>query len=396
VISQEYHEDGNRHLHAYIQFKDKLNIKCPKHFDFKWTDPSTGIEDDFHCNLQTTKKRSNWIKYIKKDGNFKDSEVDHFDLEDYPMGKKQAAFNDNEFIQQERFLSQREPIDWSVVTITSKDGTKHQMKEPDPANKKRHWWIVSAPNAGKSRWVENTFRNKKVFMRERNTYPYEGYRDEKVIIMDDSVPKFIEIAAVANTYGTSKPVYGDTRYTRKYWKQGTTRTMIVLTNLHPRQCFTETLDAVMSRFIVIQDPNLQLTHPLSQRDLINIAEEDPGLIRTEPDIYDTGYLQTTGMRLDLYETEEERADRSRANLTFLNTPKSASTYKWTNPLCIDKVSQAEVDSIHRDNPITTSFKLINERNVWKPPRLVRQNAYTSEQDFSRPSLRILSNENINT
>jgi hypothetical protein len=62
LISQESHQDGNQHLHLYIQFKNTKNFKNPAVFDF--------IANK-HPNIQKTRSTKRWVKYcIKEDTEF--------------------------------------------------------------------------------------------------------------------------------------------------------------------------------------------------------------------------------------------------------------------------------------------------------------------------------------
>jgi len=63
-ISVEAHEDGTPHVHAYLKFAAKVNIRSATHFDI--TDGSTV----FHGNYQPARKPADVIEYIKKDGDF--------------------------------------------------------------------------------------------------------------------------------------------------------------------------------------------------------------------------------------------------------------------------------------------------------------------------------------
>jgi len=59
-ICIEEHQDGNTHLHAYLQFDKKYQTTNSLYFDVL----------DYHPNVQSTKNHQNVINYIKKDGNF--------------------------------------------------------------------------------------------------------------------------------------------------------------------------------------------------------------------------------------------------------------------------------------------------------------------------------------
>ena len=60
-IAQERHEDGGYHLHVYLQYDRKLNIKSPKCFDM------VNGEETIHGNYQSCRYAKNWLEYIVKD-----------------------------------------------------------------------------------------------------------------------------------------------------------------------------------------------------------------------------------------------------------------------------------------------------------------------------------------
>lgn len=60
IICTENHEDGNKHLHAVIKFKKKVDIRNEHTFDL----------NGFHPNIQTTKNINASINYVKKDGDY--------------------------------------------------------------------------------------------------------------------------------------------------------------------------------------------------------------------------------------------------------------------------------------------------------------------------------------
>lgn len=64
IVAQEQHKDGNKHIHAYLLFKKKLNIKNEKKFDIKLEGKT------YHPNMQGVRSWKNVIKYVTKDGNY--------------------------------------------------------------------------------------------------------------------------------------------------------------------------------------------------------------------------------------------------------------------------------------------------------------------------------------
>ena len=58
-VSEELHEDGNRHYHVAVKFEEKVRLGIR----------SCDISNH-HPNLQPAKKWMAWLTYVKKDGNF--------------------------------------------------------------------------------------------------------------------------------------------------------------------------------------------------------------------------------------------------------------------------------------------------------------------------------------
>lgn len=58
IIAQELHEDGQPHLHAWLNLDRKVNIGDPRIFDV----------EGFHPNLQGCRSNKDVIKYVTKGG----------------------------------------------------------------------------------------------------------------------------------------------------------------------------------------------------------------------------------------------------------------------------------------------------------------------------------------
>lgn len=72
-----------------------------------------------------------------------------------------------------------------------------------------------------------------LFFRAKNAYPFEDYAGQPWIVYDDIVPSFAEIAAVLNVYRHEVPIWGDTRFYRRYWPEDQARSILVLSNQPP-------------------------------------------------------------------------------------------------------------------------------------------------------------------
>lgn len=57
VIAEETHEDGTKHMHAYVEFARKVDIRNWNTFDY----------EDHHCNLQAARKPDACINYCQKE-----------------------------------------------------------------------------------------------------------------------------------------------------------------------------------------------------------------------------------------------------------------------------------------------------------------------------------------
>lgn len=62
-MSQELHQDGNEHLHAYVLLKEKIRLNREQYsywFDLNYDDPC------YHPNVQSARSAKNVIKYVIK------------------------------------------------------------------------------------------------------------------------------------------------------------------------------------------------------------------------------------------------------------------------------------------------------------------------------------------
>lgn len=74
VIAEEKHEDGSPHVHAYVRYSKKKDVRKPDYFDI----------GEYHGNYQTAKSSIAVARYCKKDGNY--IEIGDIDI----LGEKAA------------------------------------------------------------------------------------------------------------------------------------------------------------------------------------------------------------------------------------------------------------------------------------------------------------------
>jgi len=60
VCEEDHHETEGKHLHAAIMLEKQIKICKQDAYDYK----------GFHCNIQSTRNTTDWLKYVCKDGNY--------------------------------------------------------------------------------------------------------------------------------------------------------------------------------------------------------------------------------------------------------------------------------------------------------------------------------------
>lgn len=240
IVSAEKHEDGSPHIHVYAKFAYKLNVKSARHFDI----------DGHHGKYMGCKNKTKWLRYIKKDGDFLEIDLG-FDAEDYEQSTVKKNYEGYLFKKHFKRLKALKEIQWPLQ-ITDENKTIHWMNKGEFRNKKRHWWIIGQPDAGKTTYINRITKGMNVWWPAVD-YQYEGYDGQELVIYDDVLPKFSEIADVANEHLGMKPVYGKTRYTRIYWHENVYINIIVLSNKHFEHCteYNDCITGMHARFNVI-------------------------------------------------------------------------------------------------------------------------------------------------
>lgn len=255
VSARELHSDGGHHLHLFLRYKSRKDLRSARALDVA-IDGRT-----FHPNIQKCRCRDDWLMYLSKEsdhGDWLPSSLsrESFDPLSAELGRRKSMFTDHQWSEQFRVVQSLHEPDYPIRLSCS--GITYEMARPDPKLKRRSWWIVAAPNAGKTRWLNFTFAGCRVFSPRVGPYPFEDYLDQDIIVYDDREGvKFEEFAAVLNTWLIVQPIAGQIRYVTKYWKVGHTRSVIVLSNKTIESSVPpEDVDRMRKRFIQIVDPVL--------------------------------------------------------------------------------------------------------------------------------------------
>jgi len=169
-IGQEHHQDGGLHVHAYVEYVDKLDIINPRYWDYK----------GFHPNIlrvvKTWQKACNYTR--KENGNV----VTNIDLELISENQKKNTLKDEilpmveegksllEIYETDKaFVSRNKRVITEMIELERQFKRKKEITETeqvkelefwgrkikieDTSVKKRHLWI----------WSTNTDRGKSTF-----------------------------------------------------------------------------------------------------------------------------------------------------------------------------------------------------------------------------------------
>lgn len=201
VVAQEHHKDGNPHIHAYAEFKVKIDTKTERYFDLK----------GFHPNIAKPISKFYVIRYITKKKDFEEHNIDvqkFLDEEKKKIkheekkskGKMKKVLN--EVIHDEITPAQavtKEPMLLLYYDRLKKNYAmwKNDIEEEERQNslftnyifkkKKRHYWIFGKSNTGKTSFILDYL--KKAFPGDTFQIPknndWVAYAGEHILYCDE-------------------------------------------------------------------------------------------------------------------------------------------------------------------------------------------------------------------
>lgn len=104
ITSSETHKDGGFHIHAGISLDTPFRTKSCSFADLRSRDGNV----TFHANVQSARRFSAWIKYVKKDGNF-------VEIGDNTNNKNNNDINESELIEAAKTLDLPEFLAFCAV-----------------------------------------------------------------------------------------------------------------------------------------------------------------------------------------------------------------------------------------------------------------------------------------
>ena len=174
VVAKEAHETEGNHLHAYVNYERRHDIKKTDYFDFQ----------GHHGNYQTCKNYLAVIKYIKKDGDYLEEGIDTKQYEAARESKKSTI--GAKLIKREQTVEQAVEEHPELIFIygqLKKNVETFLLNTTKLENFERvNYWIRGDPGIGKSYWARNTFPD--AFIKQPNKW-WDGYKGQAVVILED-------------------------------------------------------------------------------------------------------------------------------------------------------------------------------------------------------------------
>lgn len=242
IVCEEAHADGTPHLHVFLSFHKRRNIRQPDYFDF--------IADK-HGNYQVCRSAKNSIQYVTKAGNYiaKGVDVEQVKKEKtsdkvarlIDEGKTLAEVKEEEsgyFLMNKRKIedyatwiecekAKKSKIDWIPPKLDGLTGANLQIAEWICKNirqtrsfKAPQLFITGKPNLGKTSLVEWLKKSLSVYLFPMEEEFYDHYTDtDDLVVLDEFkgqkkitfLNEFLQGSTMSirkkGTQGSSKRIY---------------------------------------------------------------------------------------------------------------------------------------------------------------------------------------------
>ena len=172
AVAEEVHLDGSPHLHIYVKFQQKINLKNERAWDYVYQGKN------YHPSIEGMRHPPSAYQYVTKHGNY---------LEEFSwdfMSSNNFIRRKNDFEAFEGYIHAKKLKEFEGPLIFN------SVEYPIKGVKKRHLCIITDPSWGKTDWVENTFEGFKIYKPVNGRYPMDNYNGEKILIFDDFMPEF--------------------------------------------------------------------------------------------------------------------------------------------------------------------------------------------------------------
>lgn len=203
IIAKELHQDGNQHTHATVEYRNKLNFRDSRFFDY----------EDFHPSIEPVRNLMASINYCKKDGDYmefgneKPIEESLFDI------AKTSAYEDwVEYCIRKKIAYQYMDVIWkrvhdtkTIVDEVSPAGVivNSQLEELRIDGAERKSIVIQGPSGiGKTTWAKREAPKPALWVTHMDDLRAFDSSRHKSIIFDDMsflhMPREAQIHIVDN------------------------------------------------------------------------------------------------------------------------------------------------------------------------------------------------------
>jgi len=274
VVAEELHKDGDRHLHAIIQFKKRMDLKN--------ANPTLDAITGKHGNYQAAKSAKKVLRYVCKDGHY----VTYGDVPDFKEkpGKLDeaaqlimsgASLSDLNKVMPGTVLLQKRKLEdyigwckrqrlsdqlvpWTTsaldaLTLPSAcvDWLTRNILIPR-IPRQQQLWLFGPPGVGKTRLIGLLRTMLRVYDMPRDEEFYDAYEDGlyDLVVLDEF--KHQKRIQFLNAWCDGQPL--PLRLKGSQTVKHDNLPLIICSNYPPESCYKEGVgrDALISRFIIVE------------------------------------------------------------------------------------------------------------------------------------------------
>lgn len=232
IVAREQHKDGDWHIHAFLEFRDRVTINDPRIYDY----------NGHHANIQSARSSAAVRKYITKDGDYESwGDIILPDLQRTEMGR--AIISDPRRLAElvgrsPGYVLQYDRLERAVDSY-------YAAVAPRELRDVRGIWIYGPSGSGKSWDVYH--KHPDAYRHMVNTKWYDHYRGEKTLVFDDFRAQafaYHDLLRILDPYPLFQERKGSVIYAQ--W------TLVIFTSIdHPRSVYPNSWDSQLERRLTI-------------------------------------------------------------------------------------------------------------------------------------------------